>query len=77
MNLVELRSSLKGVIIPVTTPFKENSEVDYDALKKLMEFYLKNNIRCFIAAGSTGQCSALEKNEHRRIIMTIVDMCSE
>jgi len=77
MNLVELRSSLKGVIIPVTTPFKENSEIDHDALKKLMEFYLKNNIRCFIAAGSTGQCSALNKDEHRRIVRTIVDMCSE
>jgi dihydrodipicolinate synthase/N-acetylneuraminate lyase len=77
MNLVELKSSLKGVIIPVTTPFKENSEVDYDALKKLMEFYLKNNIRCFIAAGSTGQCSTLDKDEHRSIVGTIVNMCSD
>jgi len=76
MNLIELRSRLKGVIVPVTTPFKENSEVDFDALKK-WNFILKNNMMCFISAGSKWQCYALNKDEHRRIVGAIVDICSD
>jgi 4-hydroxy-tetrahydrodipicolinate synthase len=77
MKLEELKSRLKGIIIPVTTPFDENGNVDINALENLMEFYLKNNIKCFIAAGSTGQCYVLSEEEHRMVVRTIVNMCSD
>lgn len=75
MNIYELGQKLNGTIIPVTTPFTEDFDVDYDALKKLMRFYLKNDLRCFIAAGSTGQCYVLDEDEHRQIVRTIVEEC--
>ena len=77
MNLKELKSHLRDIIVPVTTPFKEDYSIDFDALRVLMEFYLKNNIRCFIAAGTTAQCYALNKDEHRNIVRLIVNMCSD
>lgn len=75
MNTYELGHKLSGTIIPVTTPFTEDFNVDYDALKKLMRFYPENGLRCFIAAGSTGQCYVLSENEHRRVVRTIVEKC--
>lgn len=75
MTSSELQSQLSGAILPVTTPFTSGHEVDYAALRVLMEFYLVNGLRCFIAAGSTGQCYVLEEDEHRRVVRTIVDAC--
>ena len=75
LSVNELGKKLTGTIIPVTTPFKKNLEVDYDALRSLIRFYLDNGLRCFIAAGSTGQCYVLSEEEHRMIVRTIVNEC--
>jgi len=77
MNVRELEAKLKGTIIPVTTPFTQAHVVDYDALKGLMSFYLEHGLRCFIAAGSTGQCYVLSEQEHKQIVRTIMDACSD
>jgi dihydrodipicolinate synthase/N-acetylneuraminate lyase len=78
MNLEKMKRHMKGTVVPVTTPFtKGGKEVNYDALKAYMQFYLKNGLRCFIAAGSTGQCYVLTESEHRKIVRTIVSECSK
>lgn len=77
LSVNELGEKLTGTIIPVTTPFKKTLEVDYEALRSLMRFYLDNGLRCFIAAGSTGQCYVLSEEEHRMIVRTIVEECKE
>ena len=77
MEVKELAERLKGTIIPVTTPFTKNLEVDYGALKRLMSFYIENGLRRFIAAGSTGQCYVLQEEEHSKIVRTIVEACND
>ena len=77
LSVNELGEKLTGTIIPVTTPFKKTLEVDYEALRSLMRFYLDNGLRCFIAAGSTGQCYVLSEEEHGMIVRTIVQECKE
>lgn len=78
IKLEEMKKRMSGTIVPVTTPFTEGGkEVNYEALREYMQFYLKNGIRCFIAAGSTGQCSVLTEDEHRKIVRTIVDESSK
>jgi 4-hydroxy-tetrahydrodipicolinate synthase len=77
-NKKNIREHMKGTIVPVTTPFtKGGGEVNYEALREYMRFYLQSGLRCFIAAGSTGQCYVLDHDEHRRIIRTIVSECSK
>jgi 4-hydroxy-tetrahydrodipicolinate synthase len=77
MDLCILRERLKGIIVPVTTPFNEKFEIDYDALETLMKFYLDNGLKCFIAAGSTGECYVLTAEEHEKVVKTIVNTCKK
>jgi 4-hydroxy-tetrahydrodipicolinate synthase len=71
-NLERARSSLKGPVVPMTTPIKEDNSVDYEGLAKLTEFYVNKGIKVLIAAGTTGYCYALREEEHRHIIETVV-----
>ena len=35
---------LKGTGVAIITPFKKSGEIDFDAYKLLIEYYVKNNI---------------------------------
>jgi len=56
----------------MTTPIKENDEVDYDGLAKLTNFYIKNGIKVLLVVGSTGYCYTLTEQEHKKAIETVV-----
>jgi 4-hydroxy-2-oxoglutarate aldolase len=63
---------LHGVFLPVTTPFKEDMSVDYDALKRNMEFYAQSNINGYLALGSNGENRCLRENEKKQVLETIL-----
>ncbi len=66
------KKSLKGPIVPLTTPIREDDSVDYDGLVKLVNFYIENGIKTFIAVGTTGYCYALRPDEHEKAVKTTV-----
>ena len=63
---------VRGPIVAMTTPIKEDNSVDYEGLARLTEFYVKNGIKVLIAAGTTGYCYTLTEEEHRRVVETVV-----
>ncbi len=66
------RSNLSGVFAPITTPFLENGEVDYDGLKQNMERYAKSPLKGYLALGSNGENKSLLADEKRRVLEIIV-----
>lgn len=66
-------SKFKGAITAIVTPFLENGEVDIEALKKLVEFQIKNGINGIVPCGSTGEAATLSDEEKRLVIQTVVD----
>ncbi len=57
----------KGSIVAIATPFK-NGRIDETALKKLVEFQIKNGTSGIVPCGTTGESPTLSTAEHERVI---------
>jgi 4-hydroxy-2-oxoglutarate aldolase len=61
--------SLHGLTIPFPTPFDEDSEVDFSALRSNLEHWNSNeNLSGYVALGSTGERVHLNETEARKVI---------
>ncbi len=63
---------LKGVWLPVVTPFI-NNEVDYESYKRLINFYIDKKISGIIPLGTTGEGPVIEDEEFIKIVETTVE----
>ena len=65
---MSLRTQLQGTGVALVTPFKTNTEVDYDALEKLLNFVITNGAEYVITLGTTGETPTLDTEEKFGII---------
>ena len=63
----------KGAGTALITPFKQDFSVDYDALKKIVQHQLKNNIDALVVLGTTGESPVIDHEERRKIISVVVE----
>jgi len=73
MDTVELKHKLRGVIAVSVTPFKENYAVDFEGVRKNVEFLVKNGVEAVSPCGSVGEFSSLTMDEYREIVKVTVD----
>ncbi len=57
----------EGSIVAIVTPFKKN-KVDESALKKLIEWHIKEGTNAIVPCGTTGESATLDYEEHHRVI---------
>lgn len=62
-----------GTITAIVTPFLEDGSVDVEALKKLVEFQIKNGISGIVPCGSTGEAATMDFDEMALVIRTVVE----
>ena len=67
---------LHGVWVPLVTPFDAQGAVDVDAIERLCHEYAAAGVSGIVALGTTGEASALEADEKRVVIDTIVRACA-
>jgi 4-hydroxy-tetrahydrodipicolinate synthase len=65
---MSLRDTLKGTGVAMVTPFKNNMEVDYDALGKLIEFIIEGGVEYVVSLGTTGETPTLSKEEKLQVL---------
>lgn len=63
----------KGAGVALITPFKDNGEVDFERLEKLVDFQIENGTDSIIVCGTTGESSTLTHEEHLECIKVVVD----
>lgn len=63
-----MRTLLKGTGVALVTPFKTNTEVDYEALGRLIDFNITNGVDYFVTLGTTGETPTLDSEERAEII---------
>lgn len=61
-----------GTGVALVTPFKEDLSVDYEALKKLVNYNIENGIDYLVINGTTGESGTITKEEKQEIINVIV-----
>ena len=62
-----------GSGVAIVTPFNENGSINFDSLKNLIEFQIKNNTDAIIICGTTGESSTLSNEEHLEAVRFTVD----
>ena len=65
---------LKGSIVALITPFKDDS-LNEDNYIKLIDYHLNNGTNGVVPGGTTGESPTLSHNEHKKIIQIAVKEC--
>lgn len=64
----------KGAAVAIATPFNENGiGINYEELKKLIDFNLDNGTDAIVIAGTSGESATMTDQEHENIIKFTVD----
>ena len=62
-----------GLWIPLVTPFQDDGTVDHPALAALTARLRGQGVSGFVACGSTGEAAALDKDEQRAVLETVLE----
>ncbi len=62
-----------GSIVALITPFNQDGEVDYDSLKKLVDFHVEAGSDGIVAVGTTGESATLTVEEHVKVVTKVVE----
>jgi 4-hydroxy-tetrahydrodipicolinate synthase len=62
----------QGTGTALITPFDEDLNVDYKALRKLVEFQVRKKIDFLVVLGTTGEAPVIDEEERKKIIDTVV-----
>ena len=57
----------KGAAVAIATPFTETG-INYEELKKLIEFHIANHTDAIVIAGTSGEASTMSDDEHKEVI---------
>lgn len=57
-----------GVYTAIVTPFKDDESVDYETLRKLIEFQIANGVSGIVPCGTTGESPTLTHEEQEKVI---------
>jgi 4-hydroxy-tetrahydrodipicolinate synthase len=61
-----------GVSVALVTPFK-NGEVDYPALRRLVDWHVEQGTDGLVPVGTTGEAPTLSHDEHEKVISCVVE----
>ena len=63
-----LRYDAGEVITAMITPFKENREIDFDALERVVRHLIATGSDAILVAGTTGESPTLTHEEEHEIL---------
>jgi 4-hydroxy-tetrahydrodipicolinate synthase len=65
---MSLRDQLKGTGVALVTPFRKDKSVDFESLKKLVDFVIEQGVNYVVSLGTTGETPTLKKEEKLKIV---------
>lgn len=68
-----VRNIFKGLGIALVTPFKSDGSVDYEALKRLLDYQIKNGADFLCILATTGETPTLTADEKKQIKDLVIE----
>ena len=64
---------LQGSLVALVTPMESDGSVDWDSLRGLIEFHIREGTDGIVAVGTTGESATLDEHEHCEVIRFTVE----
>src|ERR671926_41394 len=64
-----------GLTVALVTPFR-NGEVDFPALRRLVDWHVEQGTDCLAPVGTTGESPTLSHEEHERVIAAVCELAA-
>ncbi len=58
----------RGVATAIITPMNEDSSINYDEFRRIIEFQIENKADALVVAGTTGESATLSDEEHIELV---------
>lgn len=65
---------LRGSIVAMITPFREDGKIDRDGVEKLINYHIENGTDAILLVGTTGESATLTHDEHKELIKMGVEI---
>ncbi|ADJ27566.1 4-hydroxy-tetrahydrodipicolinate synthase [Nitrosococcus watsonii] len=62
-----------GSMVALVTPMHPDGTLDWESLRRLVDFHIENKTDAIVTVGTTGESPTLEVEEHIRVIREVVD----
>ena len=63
---------ITGSIVAIVTPMSDDGRLDYDSLKKLIDFHVQEGTDGIVIVGTSGESPTVNVDEHAELIRTTV-----
>ena len=73
--MVSKGRNFQGCTVALVTPFR-GGEVDYDGLKRLVDWHVEQGTPVISPVGTTGESPTLSHEEHERVIATVIEQAA-
>lgn len=67
---------LEGIFVPHVTPFRDDDEIDAEALRELVRYFVENGVHGLVSLGSNGEFPSLSFEERLEVLKIVVDEVS-
>ena len=65
--------TFSGCYTALVTPMTSNSQVDYEGLRRIVEFQISEGVSGILAVGTTGESPTLDWDEHNKVIEKVYE----
>jgi 4-hydroxy-tetrahydrodipicolinate synthase len=64
---------ITGSLVALVTPMHDDGSVDFDALRRLVDWHIAEGTSCIVAVGTTGESPTVTVKEHCEVIRVCVE----
>lgn len=66
-------NKFKGSGVALVTPFNPDKSIDFQSIKKLVQFHVENETDFLVIQGTTGESPTLSEKEKKEVLHTVLD----